>query len=280
MTIPYGIIISEMKTRIVVASGIVFLLLPAFVSSKVNAASPSISRSYKSYTKISTGSIVSLVKSKTNYVVPANSSNIQQLTGVVVLPSQSLLAVNPSINSVQVAIEGVVSTLVSNVNGNIKAGQGITVSPFNGVGMKANNGDKIIGTALTSFNNSTNGSTTEKIKGINNKVHTIRVGYTNLDIGITTYNDGNAKTNSLQRFIASTTGHSVSTVRIILGLIIAIVAIISIVTLIYASIYSSIVSIGRNPLAKSNVFKSLLPIILMILVIAALASLAIYLILY
>ena len=258
-------------------------LLAIFVgltSANVSAASANISRSYSSTTSIPNGSIVSLVGGKTGYVEASNIANSQRLTGVVVNSDQSLVAVNPSSGKVQVATDGTVNVLVSNVNGNIKVGQEVAVSPFNGIGMQASTGDKVIGTALTSFNGSTLGSTTEQVRDSSGSNHQIVVGYIRLSIGIGAANASSSYLQTLQQFIGGITGHYISIARVIISLAIAFAAIISIVTLIYAAVYGSIISIGRNPLAKYAVFRTLTSIIGMVMLIAGIGSLSLYLLLY
>ncbi len=256
-------------------------MFAGLTSANVSAASPNISRSYSSTTSIPNGSIVSLVSGKAGYVETSNIANGQRLVGVAVSSDQSLVAVNPSSGKVQVATDGTVNVLVNNVNGNIKVGQEVAVSPFNGIGMQASSGDRVIGTALTSFNSSTLGSTIERIRDSSGSSHQIVVGYIRLSIGIGAASNTNSSyLQTLQQFIVGVTGHYISTARVIISLAIAFAAIISIVTLIYAAVYGSIISIGRNPLAKYAVFRSLTSIIGMVALIAGVGSLSLYLLLY
>ncbi len=257
------------------------LMLIGLVSTNVSAASPNISRSYNSTTSIPTGSIVSLVSDKSGYVEPSNIANGQKMAGVVVNSDESLLAVNPSSGKVQVATDGNVNTLVSTVNGNIIAGQEIAVSPFNGIGMMASPGDRVVGTALTNFNSKTSGAAVEQVRDSSGTSHNITVGYIKLSISIGVDNNtGNSSLQAIQQFIESLTGHYVSTFRVIAAMGISFLAIISIVTLIYAAVYSSIISIGRNPLAKFAVLRTLTSVIGMIVLIAGVGSLSLYLLLY
>ncbi|MHB1865153.1 MAG: hypothetical protein ACYCPS_03250 [Candidatus Saccharimonadales bacterium] len=269
-----------MKKHTVVITLLMFLIVPILGLGSVNAASPNISRSYNSTSVLPVGSIVSLSPGSSTNVEESNQSNAQRLVGVVVQSSQSLLAVNPTSGKVQVATSGTVNTLVSTVNGNISVGQDVAVSPFNGVGMKANSGDRVVGIAITSFNSNTAGATSEQVKDSFGNVHHITVGYVRLTIAVGTMNSSNFSIQSLQQFVESLTGHPISVLRLIISLVVAFIAILSIVTLIYASIYGSIVSIGRNPLAKLAVFRTLSSVIGMVTLIAGVASVTIYFLLY
>lgn len=223
------------------------------------ASSANISHSYKANDTIKDGSIVSLDASRSDYVVPANVDNGAQLLGVAVAGNDSLIAVDATPGSVQVATTGTASALVSTLNGDIKVGDQVAVSPFNGVGMKAAAGSRIVGLAQTAFNGSTAGATTETVTTKNGQNHSVKVGYlrVNIAVGSNADSTGAANLNGLQRTVQSVTGHVVPTFRIIISLAIAIIALLALITLVYASIYGSIISIGRNPLAKYAVFRTL-----------------------
>lgn len=250
--------------------------------SPAGASSANFSRSYNTSVSITNGSLVSLDPSRSNFVVPANSSNGQQLIGVAVAANDSLLAIDASASNgtVQVATSGTVNTLVSNVNGAIKVGDQISVSPFNGVGMKASPSAQVIGLAQTAFSETTVGGTPERVTDKNGKTSQILVGYIKLGIAVgsaSTNTDG--QFNSFQKFAKSLTGHTVSTFRAVISFIVAVVATLALVVLIYASIYGSIISIGRNPLAKYAVFRSLGSVLGMAALTALVASVTIFLLL-
>jgi len=244
-----------------------------------NAASASISKSFHSNQVIPNGSLVSFIPTKSGYVQLANTSNGSNLAGVALATNQSLLAVNPNQGTVQVATSGSVDVLVSNVNGNIVPGDYIAVSPFNGVGMKATGGNRAIGPSFTSFNSSTPGSFTQTATDSSGKQKTIIVGYvkTDIAIGTTSKNSSSFSIQSIQQFAEGLTGKPISIARVLIGLAITIVAIITIVTLTYASIFGGIISVGRNPLAKFSIFRTMTSVLAMVAVIAIVATLAVYL---
>ena len=211
-------------------------------------------------------------------MVSANSSNGSQLLGVVVAGTDSRVAVGSSPSTVQVATSGTASTLVSTLGGNINTGDQIGVSPFNGVGIKALPGSRVVGVAESGFNSSSSGATTEQVTNKNGKTSAIQVGVVPVNLAITTNATiltANAP-NGLQKLAQNITGHTVPTLRVILALVIAIGAMITLITLIYASIYSSIVSVGRNPLAKYSIFRALGSVIGLAVVTAIVAGLTIF----
>jgi len=251
--------------------------------SPAGASSANISHSYSTDTNITNGSLVSLDPHRSDYVVLANSGNGQQLLGVAVATNDSLIAIDAKTGNgtVQVATSGTVNALVSDINGAIKVGDQISVSPFNGVGMKASSGEQIIGLAQTAFNNSTAGATPEQVTDKNGKSSQMMVGYVKLGISIgsmPTYGNS-SQLNGLQQVAKSLTGHTVSKFRTIISVIVAVMASVALVVLIYASIYGSIISIGRNPLAKYAVFRSLASVFGMAALTAVVAGVTIFLLL-
>lgn len=243
----------------------------------VFAASANISHAYKTKEHVPTGSLVSLEPQATDTVGLTDPSNASRLVGVAVQDDESLLAVDATNLTTQVANSGTVDALVSTSNGDIAVGDQIGVSPFKGIGMRADDGTRIVGLALTSFNNSSKGAVTRELTDKSGKKHQITVGFVRISIAIGTATSSKAKLNGLQKLAQDIAGHPVSTTRIVLSAAIAIIALAALITLIYGAIYGSIVAIGRNPLAKLAVFRSLTSVMLMALATAGVALFTIYL---
>lgn len=242
----------------------------------VSASSANISHSYRASSSIAIGSLVSLSSGKQGYIELANSKNGARLLGVVVKSNDSLLAVDAAQGTIQVATEGMATALVSTVNGPINVGDPVAVSPFDGIGMKFTSDSRVIGLAQSSFDGS--GGLSERVTDKAGKNSEIKVGYVQVSIGISTASSpssGNGETNVLQKYAVSLTGHSVPTWRIAASAAVILVAFIALVTLIYSSIYGSIVSVGRNPLAKFAIFRTLRVVLGMAFVTAVLASVAV-----
>ena len=259
----------------------VVCLLVVLGLAPVGASSANISKSYNSNSSINTGSIVSLDPARSDYVRPSNTANAQKLVGIVVQSDDSLLAADVDESKIQVATSGTASVLVSTLNGDIKVGDQIAVSPFDGVGMKTLPGSHVIGLAQTAFNGDSDEATNQAVTDKSGKTKQIQVGYIRLNIGIGTASskgaDGNL--NGLQNLVKSLTGHSVSTTRALISLLVAVVASIALITLMYASIYGGIISIGRNPLAKYAVFRTLSTVLVMAVMTALVAGGTIFLLL-
>ncbi|HSX45788.1 MAG TPA: hypothetical protein VLG27_02155 [Candidatus Saccharimonadia bacterium] len=258
-----------------------FCLLFIFGLSPVGASSANISHSYRTSSTLPNGSIVSLDPQQTDFVQLADIDNSVRLLGVVVANDDSLLALDSGSGTTQVATNGTVSVLVSNVTGDINVGDQISPSPFNGIGMKSLPGSRYVGLAQTSFSSHDSDATARQVTDKSGKSHQLSMGYVRLAIGIGTNNSGSGgqQLSGLQRFAKSITGHVVSTGRVIVSVVVALVAVLSLSVLIYASIYGSIVSIGRNPLAKYSIFRTLGSVLGIATATAVVAAITIFLLL-
>lgn len=242
--------------------------------------SRNISQSYKSESSLRAGTIVSLKKSTTEYVELANSRNASKLVGVALDPDNSLIAVDAQDSKVQVATSGNVAVLVTTINGSIAPGDQITTSPFSGLGMKANGEGYIVGRAQSSFDAQSDGATTQEVTDKSGASKNITVGYVQLVVAVGyDAGAGGGGAQGLKNVARSLTGHDVSMARIVISLITASLAIIIIIVLVYAAIYGSIVSVGRNPLAKVSILQALSKVTIMVVFIIMLTFTLIYLLL-
>ena len=106
--------------------------------------------------------IVSIDTNDTEKIVSSKVAYEETASGVVSTePGWTLGTESKDKDQVQLALTGRVPTLVSTVNGDIKAGDPITTSDIPGVGMKATKSGTIIGRAMESLSASTDG--TDKI---------------------------------------------------------------------------------------------------------------------
>lgn len=250
-------------------------------SASVMAASNSnnISMSFAAKEDLKTGSIVSLERAGGETIVSANPNNAERILGVVVDVDKSLVAVDPESNKEQVATTGNASVLVSTVNGGINKGDLVTASPFNGIGMKAVGPGYVLGTALEGFTPASKAAVKQQVQNKNGETSEIAVGYIQVDLSPRYAGEAGAELNGAQQWVRSLTGRTVSMTRVIISLIIAVATIIAVVVLVYASIFGSIISIGRNPLAKQSIFQALSRVLAMALLLVAVAFLLIIMLL-
>jgi hypothetical protein len=194
------------------------------------AATSDLSRSFSSDSKIEPGTLVSILPQKDGYVVGANIENAKQLVGVAVLSDNSLLAVNSGSSKTQVAISGQATTIVSDLNGDIAAGDMIAVTPFTGVGAKAMPGDRVVGVAQASFKGTNDGVKKVQITDKSGKSKQMSIGSIPVVISVGEAAVSGASQSSgggLTTFASNLVGRPVSLLRVVLCLIIGLAAIIS-----------------------------------------------------
>jgi len=109
------------------------------------------------------------------------------------------------------------------------------------------------------------------------------VGQIPVDIGVGNYQPNGLDTGSvvptwLQTVSNTVAGKVVSPIRAVIATTILIAAIISVSVLLYGAVRTSIISIGRNPLAKTSVFKGLAQVIVIVGVILGTAAILSYMV--
>jgi hypothetical protein len=230
-------------------------------------------------TDLAAGALVSLTSGSQNTIQLSNTDRVNQLIGVI--GDRPLIELSNNDKEAQVVISGTTLTLVSDINGDIKTGDKITASPINGIGMKANASSLVVGTAQSDL-----GAVTTTQKTVNDRrgqPQTVKIGAVPVQINVTYYvapQDKNAFLPPfLQSLANSVAGKEVSAVRVLIASIVLVFGFISIAVLLYSSIRSSIISIGRNPLSEGAVRKSLFEVGATSLGILLVMLIAIYLVL-
>ena len=262
------------------ATGLAIFLIGLNLAN-VGATSADISHAYHASGDIPSGSLVSLDKTKSNYVELSNTDNGTRLVGVAVAKNSSLLVLDPSSGTLQVAISGTVNVIVSTLNGDINVGDQISPSPLNGVGMKSLPGSRVIGNAQSSLNATTQDSTSQDVSDKNGVKSHVKVGFVRINVAVGAAAANNLSSlSSIEKLAANITGHPVSVVRIVLSVAVAMFALVALSVLVYGAIHSSIIAIGRNPLAQNSVFKTLISALAMGAITASLACVAIFVLLH
>lgn len=248
--------------------------------SQISAAgAPAISQSFQaSGSGLTIGALVGLQPDSPNTVELANTARIADMVGVVA--DKPLVELGAG-GDAQVVTSGVTNALVSDINGDITNGDKVTVSPLNGIGMKVSKPTLIIGTAQADL--STAETTERTVTDREGQTQAVNVGLIPIDVSVTFHAATATQQEFVPPFLQNTAdaiaGKPVSPVRVIAGLMVMILALISVMVLLYSSVRSSIISIGRNPLSEQAVHKSLLEVGVIVLVILSLTFITIYLIL-
>lgn len=231
------------------------------------------------------GTIVSLDK-EAAVVVKSNYKNIHNMYGAVVDEGEIALKATSGQRHVPVANSGVVATLVSTANGEIRPGDAITVNTVEGVGEKATRNGRVVGVAQTTFNDTTDGAKSATLK-LDGSDKNIKVGLIPVKLGVTDYttaesNLGSAaeqERNWVERMADSFAGKQVKPIALIAAGLVLLSGVFIATFLITSSSFASVISIGRNPFARKNIISSLIGLIVMSVAIFAGSILLAYLIL-
>jgi len=242
---------------IVVCRGTVLLLVLVVTTSLMSfgAQSAAISQGYKPDGNLAPGAMVTLEASQ-NTVTATDTLNANGLYGVVVGTNAASLSVNNISNTVQVATSGSAQVFVSDLSGPIKAGDQIAPSAIRGVGMKALTSAKVIGIAQRDFDGSGAISATT-VKTTNGASQVAHIGAVPVVVQVAYYTvpAKGAVPAFVQDFAQSVTGKTVSVAQLAIVLAIIFAALAIVAFLMFAAVRGSIVSLGRNPLAASNIYR-------------------------
>lgn len=257
---------------------IVLFFSPAFAQDQPGGA---ISRGFKTAENdMAQGALVSTKQGDPDTVELATVESAARLSGIV---SQTALVELSSADQgqgqAQVLLSGTAQALVSDLNGPIKAGDKITASPLSGIGMLATEDGQIIGTAQSDF--SLKSSKTKVVTDKNGKTHTVHINTVPVQIAISYYVAPTSQFMPafLQNLANSIAGRPVSVLRILISCVLLLFAFGSITILIYTSVRSGIISLGRNPLAASAIQRGLIGVIVIVVLTAVLSMASVYLIL-
>jgi len=269
------------RTSVGAGVGLLIFALMGVVSGRVMAAS-SIAQSFKADdSNIVGGAIVSLKAGNANTVELGTTENIDRLLGVA--GEDSLIELSNGVDTVQVVTTGEAAVLVSDINGEIKTGDKVTASPIAGVGMKAPGSVLVLGTAQSDLASvKTEARTIRDRSGHKQVVH---IGAIPLQVDKVFYEGPQQEQNAfvppaLQSLADSVAGgRQVSPIRIMLAGFLIIFMFLAVAIMMYSSVRSSIISIGRNPLSEGAVQKSLFQVGLTIFGVMGFTVIVVYLIL-
>jgi len=256
-------------------------------STEVTATSAGSVQGYAADSDLQDGTIVQLVGDKAIKVAPATNKDLQQMYGVTVDPHRLSVTISDAslTHEVFVATSGTFNVLVNTQGGEIKAGDYITMSALDGVGMKAGTDQKtVFGRAAGGFDGKSKsvGSTTLKYD-IGGDSETVQIGIIPVAINIQRNpNDKSTKANLpkvLQRIGEAIAEKPIGPMRIYLSIAVTGLSIMVALVTLYAGIRNAIIAIGRNPLSKKSIFRGLAEIILTSFLILIIGLFTVYLLL-
>lgn len=242
---------------------------------------------YAADSELQDGTIVELEGHSTDKVMPITQKDTQAMYGVVVDQHQLSLTITDDklTHEAFVATSGTYDVLVNTQAGAIKAGDYVTVSSLDGIGMNAGTSGAIVfGRAVSGFDGKNNVVGTTQLKDTSGKAaQTVSIGL--IPVAINIQRNPNQKSTEanlpkkLQRIGEAIADKPVATVRVYLSIAITTLSVVITAVIMYSGIRNGFISIGRNPLSKKTVFRGLLEIILVGIIILIIGLFAVYLLL-
>jgi len=266
--------------RVLSVVGLAFLLGVARFGPTV---AQTITQGYGSDSPIQRATVVSINVDDPKKVEPATLDNKDRLHGVVVSQNDAPFNLSSEDENVFVATTGRFEIFVSNENGVVQAGDLLTVSRVAGIAMKAGEKDiNVIAKAISGFDGQTAVLSTTVINdgGVDTKV---AIGRVQADIGVAgnpLFKPSQANLPGfLEKLAENIAQKPVNPTRIYLSIFTFLASTAVSGTLLYSGIRSGIISVGRNPLSKKSITKSLMQVIITSIIILLLGIFGVYLLL-
>ena len=243
----------------------------------------SVIQGYNSDENLQTGMIVGLNQTDATKVEATTTQSVERMDGVVVNASDATVALSSPNQKVFVASNGRYTVLVSNQNGAIRTNDYISISSLPGIGMRARTDQSfIVGRAVGSFDGTHDVVGTKSVKEAATTKQ-VALGKIAVDINLGRNpwigSGGAYLPGFLQSAGNSIAGKSVSVGKIYLAAALLLISAIIAGSLLYASVRSSIIAIGRNPLSKRSIVSSLMQVVATSLIIFVAGLFGVYLLL-
>lgn len=254
-----------------------------FVISGIQGAkAQDVTQGYATDETLQNGLVVRLKPDNKAKVEPLTQEKESEMLGIIISSTESPVSISdPDQQQVFVATQGRYDVLVSNQNGEIRTGEGIVISSIKGVGMKADNLHRIlVGKALENFDGKSDAESRVKIAD----GRTVSLGRIRVDISVSrnpTYSGDTIAgvPHALSRLAHAVTDKPVTAFRIYAGLAVLLTCFVIAGAILYSGIHAGVTSVGRNPLAKGSIIKSLITMTIGSLIVVSIGMFAVYLIL-
>jgi hypothetical protein len=220
-----------------------------------------VTQGYSAEGTLQRGMLVSIKDSDATKVEAVTIEAAERLHGVVVDANDAPVTLSAEGQKVFVATTGKYDVLVSDQNGPVKPGEYISISSVQGIGMRSDDKQPyVVGKALAEFDGKTGIVGSVKIDD-----RTVNIGRVQADI-LVSRNPLQKPVSNLPDFLRRTAesiaGKPVNTPRIYVSLVIFILSSMVASNLLYGGVKNGIISIGRNPLSKKSIVRSMMQVII------------------
>jgi len=215
---------------------------------------------------------------ETPVVERAAPETLDKVVGIATQPGETLVALGSGRHQVYVQTSGTVEAFISDLNGEVKKGDRVTVSPLRGVLMLASSQDSSVGVLTDDFpaagRQSQTIDTPEGEKTVN--VAKSKIEFTRpAGAG----EPRNADKSALQKLGEAVTGKAVSNLQVVAALLIFLVVMVAEGSIIYGAVSSAMTSVGRNPLSKDLIRGDLLRVLALAIGVLLVGLASVYIIL-
>ena len=258
-------------------------ILTAFIAT-VAVGAGALTQGFLATVPVATGSTVSLTKGTSNTVEKTTLENESTLVGVASNSSDSLIGLQSAGSQILVTVSGDANLLVTDLNGEIKPGDKLTVSALSGVAMLFTTdvvSKKIVATAGKAFTSKNADVVKIDIKDANGAKKTVSVGIipVKLILNDRTSADNKQSQNVFASFSEKLTGKPTNSLKVVASMVVALGTFVLAGLILNGSVKGSFISLGRNPLSRDSIVNGMLRASILAIVIIAMGLSAAYLIL-
>lgn len=150
--------------------------------------------------------------------------------------------------------------------------------------MRATDQSKVLGVAQAAFSRESASENVREIPITLDDGRTIDVAVGAIPASINVGNNPNIASDEilpafLQQTANAISGEPVSTTRVIISLLIFLLTVGASTILVYSAVHSALISIGRNPLSKGSVYRSLIQVFAIVVIVTVVGLASAYLVL-
>lgn len=204
--------------------------------------------------------VISTESSDSSQIERATQDASQRVVGIVTTIDDSLVTVTSSSTKVLVESEGEVEAYTTDMNGEVKKGDSLVLSPLKGILMKGTDASAtVIGVASADFSSA---SPEDYTIADDSKTKTVKIAKVKVNLNHQSVTSNIDKTDSsLSRIGRRVAGKDISEIRILVALIMFFLIMVVEGSILYGGISSSISALGRNPLARKIIRQELFRVV-------------------
>jgi len=243
-----------------------------------------VTEGFNSDEQLQRGMIIATNKDKPGKIQAAAKDSAKDAYGIIVSANDTPVTLSQEGQQYFVATVGHYDVLVSNQNGKISKGDYIAISAIPGIGMKAGELDPIVvGKATADFDPTKNIISVVKLKDTTGKEFEVSIARLQVQINVARNPLLKSKEpelpDTLKRITDTIAGKQTSALRGYISLVVFVLSAVAAASLMYGGVRSAITSVGRNPLSKKSIMRSMLQVVISGLIIFITGLFGVYLIL-